>query len=1152
MKRLRRRRALGCFVGALLPFFPGAGAGAEISRRIPPPAPRIVTPFFTEVARLGGLVDAQGDSDDQFGSAVAIDGDTAVVGVPSRDSAGADAGAAFVFFRAAGVWTLQATLIPPGPADGLGFGSSVAISTDTVVVGATGSYSSLGKAYVYVRSGQTWSAQATLGGLDTVTGDSFGAKVAVSADTAVVSAPQANTGFGYGSGAAYVFTRTGSAWSQQQKLLPADLAADDRFGATVALDGDSVLIGASLDDTGIGVNAGSAYVFTRTGSAWSLQQKLLPATANMGDLFGAAVALSGNVAVVGAPGVDSGFWYDSGSAFVFERSGTAWSQTAILAPPSPTNVASYGNAVAVSGGTAVLGATGGYSASSTPAYVFRAGAGTWALEAALPPDGPIPPYFGTSVAASGSSVLVGAPGFDQTGAAFVFTFPAGAWALQARLDNTGTTRGDAFGSVVVVDGDTMAVGSPGDDTLSARGSGSVTVFGRTGGVWTAQQKLVPEPGDARRFGRSLALEGDLLVVGAGEYYFSSGSVYLFRKSGSWSQEQKLTPTATNTDFGASVATSGGTVLVGEPNAEVDGVYGAGAVSAFVRPAAAWVVQQRLKAPTPEYYSRFGTGLALGGDTAVIGAPDSAPRAYVFRRSSGVWTSRQELRGDQAGEAFGTAIALYGSAIAIGSPGDNSAPPPSGSVYVFQEASGTYSVTERLRCPSTTYYVRCGAAVALSSDTLLVGAPQDAYTTVAGSALVFDRGAGPWTLRQQLLPSGPTPPPSFGAGGALAGSQVLVGSPHADEGAHDSGAVHVFGPATSDLSLTMVASPLVVSQGDQVTVSLTLANAGPVAVTGTAAALTLPGLVFSSYDNGNCVAAPGGAVCSFGAVASGVTGSVDFFAAAAAVGTFTSTATVAAGGPSAQATTTILAANADLILTMTTPTEARRGQTLDYWLTVRNDGPSAAGAVLVTHATPPGLVLDRVSGPSCASLPCLIPRIPVNWSDSIRATYRVPVDYAGPDPIVNTATVTAGNGDPVLGNNTASGTTPLVADTTRLRFYTVSPCRLVDTRDAARGGPLPLSSGPARYTAGAGACGVPYAARALAVNVTATQPTAAGYLKLYPDDAGPPLASFVNYQAGQTRSNNGVIGLDASSRFVVEVGQAGGTVHLIVDVVGYFQ
>ena len=179
-------------------------------------------------------------------------------------------------------------------------------------------------------------------------------------------------------------------------------------------------------------------------------------------------------------------------------------------------------------------------------------------------------------------------------------------------------------------------------------------------------------------------------------------------------------------------------------------------------------------------------------------------------------------------------------------------------------------------------------------------------------------------------------------------------------------------------------------------------------------------------------------------------------------------------------------------------------------------------------------------------------VPFHWSDSIRATYRVPFDYAGPDPIVNTATVTAGNGDPVPGNNTASGTTPLVADTTRLRFYTVSPCRLVDTRDAARGGPLPLSPGPAHYTAGAGACGVPYAARALAVNVTATEPTAAGYLKLYPDDATPPLASFVNYQAGQTRSNNGVIGLDASSRFVVEVGQAGGAVHLIVDVVGYFQ
>jgi len=1119
----------------------------------PPVQTNVVTPILTQIARLDGLADAQGDSGDNFGFAVAIDGDTAVVGVPGKDTSGADAGAALVFVRVGAVWTLQATLVPPAPADGLGFGFSVAVSSDTLIVGTLGDYPSTGEAYVYVRVGQTWSLQATLVTLDAVRGDRFGWSVAVSGDTAVVAAPEANTGFGFRSGAVYLFVRTATSWSEQQKLLPADLAADDRFGASVALDGDTVLVGASQDDTGVGVDAGSAYVFTRAGSVWTQQQKLLPLAAASYDSFGGAVALSAGIAVVGAPAVDTSGFSDAGAAFVFEWSGSSWGQTAMLTQPIPTVGAHYGTSVALSAGVAVLG-SGGYYSSTAPVYVFRGSGGTWGLEAALPTAGPTPLSFGAGVAASGGSVLVGAPGAEETGAAFVHAFVAGGWTEQARLSNTGTTRGDAFGSTVVVSGDTMAVGSPNDDTLSGRGSGSVTIFARTGPAWTAIQKLVPEPGDVRQFGRSLALEADLLVVGAGTGSAYGGSVYVFREAGSWQLEQKLGPDPGFNNFGAAVATSGGTVLVGAPFEEVAGAFGAGAAYPYVRQGAAWILQQRLTAPLPLEAARFGAGLALVANTAVIGAPGgpgaiTPSKAHVYRRSGGVWTVAQELQGQQPGEHFGNAVAMSGLDLAIGSLGSNYPLVQAGSVYLFQEAAQTYSATQHLNCP-VEQPLLCGSSLALSGNNLVVGAPLDVYAgTGVGAAAVFSQSGGQWVPQQLLLPTAPTP--SFGIAVALAGTQVVVGASQADGAAHDSGGVFVFAPDTSDLSVTMTASPLVANQGDLVTVSLTLTNAGPAVVSGTAAILALePGLVFSAPATGACVPSSGGATCSFPALASGASASVEFKAAAVVVGTFTSVATVA-GGPSAQATTTVLAASADIALSLGTPTTVGRGQTFDLWIYVRNEGPAAAAAINIDHTTPPGLILVQV-GYACSSLPCVIPRIARSDTASILTSYRVPDDYSGADPIVGTATATAANGDPVPGNNSATASTPLFVDDTHLRLYTVSPCRLVDTRDGALGGPAALPPGPALYSAGEGTCRIPFSARALAVNVTATEPTADGFLKLYPSDAAAPLASFVNYRAGQTRSNNGLIGLDASSRFVIEVGQASGTTHVIVDVVGYFQ
>jgi hypothetical protein len=159
--------------------------------------------------------------------------------------------------------------------------------------------------------------------------DSFGFNVALSGNTAIIGAPEVDDDIrGVDVGAAYVFTRSGHIWHQQAKLTADDGAAKDGFGGNVALSGDTAVIGAMFQDSR-GDNSGSAYVFTRSGTTWNQQVKLTAADGAKGDAFGQSIALSGDTVVIGAPH-DDDKGNDAGSVYVFTRSGTTWSQQAKL------------------------------------------------------------------------------------------------------------------------------------------------------------------------------------------------------------------------------------------------------------------------------------------------------------------------------------------------------------------------------------------------------------------------------------------------------------------------------------------------------------------------------------------------------------------------------------------------------------------------------------------------------------------------------------------------------------------------------------------------------------------------------------------------------------------------------------------------------
>jgi len=420
--------------------------------------PLVIDPFVQQAK----LTAVDGAAYDYFGRAVALssDGDTAIVGAYEADVGGnANRGAAYVFTRSGVTWSEQEKLIAADGAMNDYFGRAVALSSDgdTAIVGAyaadVGTNLNQGAAYVFTRSGAVWTQQEKLTAADGAANDEFGISVALNSDgdTACAGAYQTDVGGNANQGAAYMFTRSGVAWSEQEKLIAADGAAYDYFGRAVALssDGDTAIAGAYEADVGGNANRGAAYVFTRSGVVWSEQKKLIATGGAVNDYFGRAVALSsdGDTAIAGAYSADVGGNTNQGAAYVFTRSGTAWTQQEKLTAADGAASDYFGYAVALSGDgdTAIVGAyqadVGG-NTNQGAAYVFTRSGAAWSEQEKLTAaDGAVNDYFGRAVALSGdgNTVIAGAYQADVSGnvnqgAAYVFAVPPPPTGVAASYD----------------------------------------------------------------------------------------------------------------------------------------------------------------------------------------------------------------------------------------------------------------------------------------------------------------------------------------------------------------------------------------------------------------------------------------------------------------------------------------------------------------------------------------------------------------------------------------------------------------------------------------------------------------------------------------------------------------------------------------------
>ena len=316
-------------------------------------------------------------------------------------------------------------------------------------------------------------------------GDAFGRSVSISGDYVIIGA-YSDDDIGNSSGAAYIFRRMGAIW-MQTKLVASDGADYDFFGASVSVSGDFAIIGAPRDDEN-GNSSGSAYVFRREDTSWVEEAKITPSDGVSFDYFGTAVSISGDLAVVGAPGYEL-FTNPPGAAYVFRREGTDWVEEAKLLADDGADNDYFGFSVFVSGDYAIIGAHGNddNGAKSGSAYIFKREGLDWIEEAKLiASDGQRGDFFGHSVSLSGDYAIIGAPYDDDdgidAGSGYVFKWDGSEWIENVKLNQINEAARDWFGYSVSISGDYAVVGSVRDDD-NGSSSGSAYIYKLDGITW---------------------------------------------------------------------------------------------------------------------------------------------------------------------------------------------------------------------------------------------------------------------------------------------------------------------------------------------------------------------------------------------------------------------------------------------------------------------------------------------------------------------------------------------------------------------------------------------------------------------------------------------------------------------------------------------
>ena len=694
-------------------------------------------------------------ANDEFGKVVALSGSTLAVGVPHDDIAGVgNAGAVYVYDLGGpnpGIPTLELTLDSPSQADL--FGGAVSIEGRRLIASAhrdDGALFDVGNVFVYDLDSATPTIPAlTLPNPDPGTTDWFGWSLDSSGDFVVVGALLDDVG-GTDAGGAYVFDLgSPTPTVPVTPLLNPTPSNIDQFGGAVAVSGNIALVGGRLDDVGA-ENAGSVYVYDLASATPETPFLTIhnpePAT---GDQFGHALTLDGSIAVVGAWLDSPGGVASAGSAYVYDLAGAAPTTPLVtLEEPVPETADQFGYSLAVRGTTVLAGARFD-NATAGGAYVFDLSSPTPETIAGVL-DNLTPAAndrFGFSVSIDGNLMVVGSPLEDtegiDAGAAFVYDLASGSPQLLATLYSPTPGRGDSFGVAVDISGSRIVVGADRDNT-TAIDTGTAYVYDLTSAAPNLPMLTLnsPTPAAEDRFGISVAIDGELVVVGAFQddsVGLNSGSAHVFDLSSATPAVPEVSlyhPNPVGIEaFGLSVDVSSHLVAVGAPSG-FEGAY------VFdMNSATPTLPFATLEDPTPTTSGAFGFDVAIDDHRVVVGAPTEdgdLGAAYFYDMQSaspGVAETKLNLAAPVVEDLFGISVAIDGQMVVVGAAREDTTALNAGSAFVYDLESPTPSVpTESYASPSAGTQVQFGDAVALDGENLLIAASLDSTVNYAQGAV----------------------------------------------------------------------------------------------------------------------------------------------------------------------------------------------------------------------------------------------------------------------------------------------------------------------------------------------------------------------------------------------------------------------------------
>jgi len=698
-------------------------------------------------------------------------------------------------------------IFPSTPGASASFGWSTAADGDTVVVGAYGFVSYTGVAYVFERNQggpDNWGEVKKILASDYSSYSRFGRSVGISGDTVVIGAIGEGSG-----GAAYIYQRNhGGAdnWGEVAKVTGSDQTSSASFGGSIAISNDFMVVGAS----GQSASSGAAYLFGRNqggADTWGQIAKLTASVA--GTLqFGVAVGISGETVVTGAQNGDL--------AFVFERNqggADSWGEAAVLSASDGTAGDQFGGSVGISRDTVVVGAewaeNGGTNRGA--AYVYErneGGADSWgevAILAAL--DATDQNHLGCRVAIDDDVVAAAATALDDQGVVYLFDRNEGgadSWGQVARL---AAADGAELEFGVAVSGATLVLGAAADGTQGF-GAGAAFIFRRSGETWAQAQKMDADDtlqGDGFAF--SLAMDGDVAVIGAWPAAEQKGSVYVFERNqggiDNWGQVIKLVASDgyMYERFGYSVDINDDHVIVGAP-AHNGGAYMGGAAYVFSRNhggADTWGEVAKLMAADVANYDQFGWSVGIDQGLVVIGSnkgdglvADSGS-AYLYAKNQGgadAWGVVTELNASDgvAFDYFGESVAVAGDWVVVGAQGDESS---TGAVYLYgrnQGGADGWGEIKKITASDGESTDQFGGSVSIHISNVLVGAPY------ADAAYLYRRNHGGidnWGEAAILTASDGQAFDRFGYAVSLDAEFAAVGATKGSGVVAESGAVYLY-------------------------------------------------------------------------------------------------------------------------------------------------------------------------------------------------------------------------------------------------------------------------------------------------------------------------------------------------------------------------